>query len=185
MGLSLGLHLLLLSAILMNPVQKVLPQIKNPNSLISVEIVKQNLSPAPTGDLENQVLTPQPIINNRDISESFENQPPFLIGSPWNRRPLDRLGNHFRNSPQSNDFNEINLELHKLVSGNEPKEAVECTLKNLATKPTYECNFPENAYFKKNLEEILNAQLIKSLASMPNCISLLSNQKNWHAKACQ
>jgi hypothetical protein len=185
MTLSLGLHLLLLSAILINPAKKVLPQIKNPNSLMSVEIVQQNLSPAPTGDLENQSLTSQPIISNSDAKEVFESQPPFLIGSPWNRRPLDRPGNFFRNSPPSNGFNEINLELQKLGAGNEPKEAVECTLKNLATKPAYECNFPENAYFKKNVEEILNAQLFKSLTSLPNCISLLNDKKNWHAKACQ
>jgi hypothetical protein len=185
MSLSLGLHWLVLSEILNNPPKKVAPQVKNPNSLISVEIVQQNLSPTPTGDLENQSLTPQPIINNSEKKEVFESQPPVLIGSPWNRRPLDRQGNNFRTSPQINPFYEINLELNSLNSGNQYIEVVECTLKNLATKPAYECNLPENSYSKKEIEEILDAQRMKSLASMPNCISLLNNKKNWHAKACQ
>jgi hypothetical protein len=174
-----------LSEILNNPPKKVLPQVQNPNDRVSVEIVQQSRSPAPAGDLENQELAPQPVINNRDNNALFESQPPVLIGSFWSRRSLDRQGNHFRNPPQSNDFNEINLELHKLTSGNEHKEVIECNLKNLAIKPAYECNFPENSYSKKEVEEILDAQRIKSLASMPNCISLLNNKKNWHAKACQ
>jgi hypothetical protein len=183
--LSLGLHWLVLSEILNNPPKKVLPQVKNPNDRVSVVIVKKSLSPTPVIDPENQELAPQPVINSRDNNALFESHPPVLIGSPWNRRPLDRQGNHFRTSPQSNPFYEINLELNSLNTGNQHIEAIECNLKNLATKPAYECSFLENSYFNKDIEEILNAQRMKSLASMPNCISLFANKKNWHAKACQ
>jgi hypothetical protein len=183
--LSLGLHWLVLSEILNSPPKKVAPHVKNPNDRVSVQIVKKSLGPTPVIDPENHELAPQPVINSRDNNALFESQPPVLIGSPWNRRPLDRQGNNFPTSPQSNPFYEINLELNSLNSGNQLIEAIECNLKNQATKPAYECSFPANSYFNKDIEEILNAQRMKSLASMPNCISLFANKKNWHAKACQ
>jgi hypothetical protein len=183
--LSLGLHWLVLSEILNNPPKKVLPQVKNPTDRVSVEIVKKSLIPAPIIDPEKQALAPQPVLSSRDNDALFESQPPVLIGSPWNRRPLDRQGNNFHTSPQSNSFYEINLVLNNLQPGNQHIEAIECNLKNLATKPAYECSFSANSYFTKDIEKILNAQLMKSLASMPNCISLLYDQKKWHTFACQ
>jgi hypothetical protein len=185
MTLSLGLHWLVLSEILNNSPKKVLSQVKNPTDRVSVEIVKKSLSPTPVIDPEKQALAPQPLINSGDNDALFESQPPVLIGSPWNRRPLDRQGNNFHTSPPSNSFYEINLELNKLNSGNQHIKTIECTLKNLATKPAYECSFPTNSHFTKDIEEILNVQLMKSFASMPNCISLLYDKKNWHAFACQ